>query len=172
MNIKFVVLFLTGIILLQYTQPAHAQDLGLESIAPLAGVSYAPENNEPGLIAGLTADFGEMIRNIEIYPGLSYWYAKKNEHKRSAFQFSIDGKYFFAPSSGFYTGCGVSVNRTTEEKADNPQKETRFQPGGAVFIGNEQFTARYIWFLQLKLDFVSDYKAISLSTGLFFDIYR
>ena len=161
-----------GIGLLLHTHSVQAQDLGLESVAPLVGLTYTPEHKEAGLITGITANFGELREGVEIYPTFYYWYGEKNNHKRSSIQFSLDAKYFFASSSGFYAGGGLSGNYISEKSDRNSKGETKFQPGGALLVGNEQFTGKNIWFIQLKLDVLNDFKAISLSTGLFFDLYR
>jgi len=168
-------IFLSVILLFSFIREpasAYAQDLGLESIAPQIGITYAPNTEEKGLMTGIYTNFGELSEGIEIYSALSYWYAEKDDHSRSAIQFSTDVKYFFAATSGFYVGGGLSINYESEKSDGNSDKETNFRPGGALVLGNEQFFGKNIWFIQLKFDAVSDYKAISLSTGLFFDLYR
>jgi hypothetical protein len=167
----FTCLFIL-ISLLLYTQLLHAQDLGLESIAPLIGISYAPDNEQTGLIGGISTNFGELTKGLEVYPTLSYQYGKKDDQKRSDIQFSFDAKYFFVPTSGFYAGGGPSLNYIVEKSGSNSEEKKQFQPGGAFFLGTEQFTGKNIWFIQLKFDVMSEFKAVSLSTGLFFDIYR
>jgi hypothetical protein len=162
-NLKIAYRILYFSILIVGSGRSFSQDIGLESVAPLIGVGYTAENEKVGLLAGISANFGELSDNLEVYPSLIYRFTDED----GQIQLAIDTKYFFTPHSGFYAGAGFSVNRYKSGSDANA-----IYPGFAVLTGTEQFIGNTIWFIQIKFDVTENFKMIRLSSGFFFDIYR
>lgn len=105
--------------------PASAQDFGFRGLDVHAGVSF-PSDWDTGWTVGVSANIGEIVDGLYLYPGIFYSQAEESDRffgtnvdlEVSSLAVGAEVRYFLEQElRGFYFGGGAYLNRIEAEVA-------------------------------------------------------
>jgi len=184
---------LTFLILVFAVSFAFSADLGLNKIAPTAGVIFPEDDWEMGLQLGAVASIGTVWEGkIGLFPVLSYWASNyeydwangDEEITMSNIKIGIDGHYDLSEHmDGLYAGAGIALNRLKIEipvvtgysqgvVQYGTDSDTDTEIGFTILAGYNIEISGKPCFIEGQYDIISDLNTFGIKAGMFFDLNK
>ena len=176
---KFIVLA-TAVLVLAIS-PVAAQEFGLFSVNPSASI-VMPENHDMGFGVNVSANVGEVMEGLSIYPTVSYWTASWENLDNSStnnIALGVDVHYSMeAFPAGMYVGAGLNYNMLTWEYdyVDPWTGQTRTWSfddnnlGTSAFVGYTFSMGNFGLFAEARYNLISDFNNLQFSVGVPFSL--
>lgn len=176
---KFVVLAVAVFALT--VAPVAAQQFGLFSVNPSISI-VMPENHNMGFGLNVSANVGEVMEGLSIYPTVGYWTASwENYDNSSTSNISIGADVHYTMDAfpkGMYVGAGLSYNMLTwEYDYVNPwtgqNKTWSFDDnnfGSSAFVGYAFTMGNFGLFAEARYNVINNFNNLQFSVGVPFSM--
>ncbi len=176
---KFIVL--TAAVFALIVSPVAAQNFGLFSVNPSASI-VMPEHHDMGFGINVSANVGEVMEGLSIYPAISYWMASWENYENSSTNNIAIGADVHYTMSGFpegmYVGAGLSYNMLTWEYdyLDPWTGNTRTWSfddnnfGTSAFVGYAFTMGNFGLFAEARYNVINNFNNLQLSVGVPFSM--